>query len=62
MRDGEVSLHHIFREANKCADVLANLGFELYMAKVEFDSPPSIVQQVMFDDFRGISFPRLVTV
>lgn len=34
-----VTFHRIFREANKCADILANIDCGLPMAKVEFESP-----------------------
>lgn len=57
--DWEVTFHHIFREANRCVDAFANLGCELHMARIEFDSPPSLVSQLMSGDCRGVSFHLL---
>lgn len=34
----------------------------VYMAKVEYESPPSLLLQLIFYDWRGISFSRLVLV
>lgn len=57
-----VNFQHVFREANQCVDALANLRCDFAMSRVEFESPPSIVLQLMNNDCRGISFPRLVLV
>jgi ribonuclease HI len=58
----EVRIIHIFREANRCADMLANMGCESSSGTVYFDKPPSRVAQIVEDDIRGVSFPRLISV
>ncbi|CAN1174311.1 hypothetical protein LINPERPRIM_LOCUS9819, partial [Linum perenne] len=42
----EVSIHHIYREANSAADYLANLGHSLYFGTHVLDAPdrlPSVL-------------------
>jgi ribonuclease HI len=58
----DVKIMHVFREANRCADMLANKGSEGTHEIVFFDHPPSWVRQIVDDDFRGVAFPRLISV
>ncbi|KAK2385847.1 heat shock 70 kDa protein [Trifolium repens] len=58
----EVRIIHVFREANRCADVLANMGSEGTSEIDFFVSPPSRARQIVEDDARGVSFPRLISV
>jgi hypothetical protein len=60
--DWEVNISHVFREANRCADALANMGSAGSTELVLYDYPPSEVALVAFDDFRGVSLPRLISV
>jgi ribonuclease HI len=53
----EVRITHVFREANRCADVLANIGSEGQHGIVFFDNPPYQVAQVFYDDCMGVSTP-----
>jgi hypothetical protein len=53
---------HVFREANRCADMLANKGSEGTHEIEFFYHPPSWVRQIVDDDFRGVVFPRLISV
>jgi hypothetical protein len=58
----EVKVTHVFREANRCADMLANKGSEGNFEIVFFDHPPLWVRQIVDDDFRGVAFPRIISM
>jgi ribonuclease HI len=58
----EIRIIHVFREANRCADVLANMGSEGDSGIEFFSSPPSRARQIVEDDIRGVSFPRLISL
>jgi hypothetical protein len=58
----EVQLTHIYREANRCADILANMGSKLEVDMMIYHEPPLAVRQILFDDFRGVSIPRMVSM
>lgn len=60
--DWVVKLEHIFREGNKVADTLANLGVGLSPTVTFFEQPPPYVIDIVFDDCMGISFPVFVKV
>ncbi|KAK2365720.1 Polynucleotidyl transferase, ribonuclease H superfamily protein [Trifolium repens] len=58
----EVQIIHVFREANRCADMLANMSCSNTGSIVYFEHPPAEVIQIVDDDYRGVSFPQLVTM
>jgi hypothetical protein len=58
----EVRIILLFREANKCADMLANMGSEGISGIEFFENPPTRVAQVVDDDFRNVSFLRLISM
>jgi hypothetical protein len=49
-------------EANRCADMLANMGSEVISGISFFENPPARVKQIVEDDLRGVSFPRLISL
>ncbi|KAK2417534.1 Polynucleotidyl transferase, ribonuclease H superfamily protein [Trifolium repens] len=53
----EVKIMHIYREANRCADMLANMGSEGVSEIEFFERPPSRVLQIVEDDVRSVSYP-----
>jgi hypothetical protein len=57
----EVRINHVFREANRCANMLANIGCDS-LDIVFFEHPPSEVIQILDDDFKGVSFLRLFSM
>ncbi|CAN1130924.1 Putative ribonuclease H protein At1g65750 [Linum perenne] len=57
-RDWEVSIHHIFREANCAADYLANLGHTLDMGLHVFSFPDSSLLYWLRYDLIGVCLPR----
>jgi hypothetical protein len=60
--DMEVQFKHVYREANKVADYLANLGCNLVNGITLFDVPPREVQQLVDDDVLGVSTFRMIIV
>jgi hypothetical protein len=55
-----VEVHHTYREANKCADGLTNMGCTLdYNIRI-FDSCPSQLAELFNADNMGITTPRLI--
>ncbi|CAI0548391.1 unnamed protein product, partial [Linum tenue] len=61
-RDWEVSLSHVYREGNKCANYIASRG---HMSPLGFQSFPvsdlTLVSWIMYD-LQGPSDPRLVLI
>ncbi|CAN1754111.1 Putative ribonuclease H protein At1g65750 [Linum perenne] len=60
-RQWEVSITHIFREANCCADYLANLGHSLWFGLHVFDYPVSLLSDWLRYDLIGVALPRVVS-
>ncbi|KAF7813509.1 ribonuclease H [Senna tora] len=52
-------VQHRWREANNCADFLANLGLSC-SGRVLLAAPPSEIKQLLFADVVGILLPRVV--
>ncbi|GAU28906.1 hypothetical protein TSUD_59160 [Trifolium subterraneum] len=45
--DWEIRLTHIYRDANRCTDILANMGSNLAANKIIYEEPPLEVRQVL---------------
>jgi ribonuclease HI len=58
--DWNIEIFHTYREANKCADALANLGCSLGYDLVFFDDCPLTIRETFAKDNMGISTPRLI--
>ncbi|CAI0382345.1 unnamed protein product [Linum tenue] len=59
-RDWEVSLTHIYREGNKCADYIASQGHQLPLGYSMFPiTDTTLVSWILYDTL-GLSEPRLV--
>jgi hypothetical protein len=58
----EIRILHMFKEANRCADMLASMGSESPSGIEFFASPPPRVMQIVEDDVRGVSFRHLISV
>ncbi|CAN0906734.1 Putative ribonuclease H protein At1g65750 [Linum grandiflorum] len=61
-RQWEVTLYHIYREANCGADYLANLGHSFVFGFHIFDSPDRGLSHWLCYDVIGVSLPRSVTI
>jgi hypothetical protein len=51
---------HEYREANKCADALANIGCNLDHEVIFYDVSPVEVKEILLADEMGIVTPRLI--
>jgi ribonuclease HI len=60
--DWEVVVHHSYREANFCADALANHGCLMEHGSVFFTACPSKFSHLLLADVMGIATPRLVSL
>jgi hypothetical protein len=60
--DWEVVVHHSYRESNKCADALANIGSKLGYGSVVYDRCPTQLSSLLLADMMEISIPRLVAL
>ncbi|PNY05004.1 ethylene responsive transcription factor 1b [Trifolium pratense] len=58
----EVEVHHTYREANRCADALANMGCNLGYDITIFNSCPIQLSAIFAADNMGITTPRLIHV
>jgi ribonuclease HI len=56
----EVRITHVFREVNRCTDVLANIGSKGQHDIVFFENPPSQVTQVFY--MYGCFYPQLINL
>lgn len=59
-KDWIVRISHVYREANRLADGLANYAFTLPLGFHFFHSSPDVVDSVRLEDTSGTSCPRLV--
>ncbi|PNX81975.1 ribonuclease H, partial [Trifolium pratense] len=59
--DWEVVVHHSYREANCCADALANYGCSLTSGFSFFDVCPSSINNLLFFDLLGYTTPRVIS-
>lgn len=58
--DREVKIIHVFREANHCADDLANVGCTHELSLVVYEHPPVQLVQALLSDIRRVSTPHLI--
>jgi hypothetical protein len=58
--DWEVEVRHTYREANKCADALANYGCMSRADSQFFTCCPNFIKDLFDADNLGISTPRLI--
>ena len=55
-------VHHIYREANCCADLLAKHGHHQANVVEVFSTMPSFLSLPFNADLRGVKFPRIIAV
>jgi hypothetical protein len=58
----EIRITHVYREANRCANMLANMRSEGVSGIAYFENPPPSVVQIVENDVRGVIFPRLISL
>lgn len=57
-----VRIRHVYREANRVADRLANMGVEQAEAFIVYDDPPASIRELLLADVMGVTTPRLFWV
>lgn len=58
--DWTVKISHCYRESNKAADTLANIGVRLDVNLRLFSNPPSEIMTILYADNVGATWPRLI--
>lgn len=58
----DYSFEHIFREANRCADLLVRMGAKQEQNVIFFDVAPSCILKTLEDDCRDFSMSRIVNI
>lgn len=61
-RDWHVQFRHIYREANRVADSLADLASSFDPGVHVLHQPPTSCSILLFDDIKGTKFPRRVVM
>ena len=61
-RNWQISIKHIFREANSAADFMANLAHSVPHGLYFFTSPPVGIYSIMLQDMFGVTQPRFVPI
>ncbi|KAL9281726.1 putative ribonuclease H [Arabidopsis thaliana] len=59
-RDWLVRISHVYREANRLADGLANYAFSLPLGLHVFNSVPDSIASFVFEDVNGPACPRTI--
>ncbi|GAU30840.1 hypothetical protein TSUD_267600 [Trifolium subterraneum] len=58
--DWNVIIVHEYREANKCADALTNIGCNLEREVIYYEDCPEEIRNILVADEMGITTPRLI--
>ena len=61
MQFQQIQFKHCYREANRCADMLAKVGLDQDLCLVHFDHPPKIIRTSLDEDCNGIFVDRIYT-
>ncbi|CAN1140453.1 Putative ribonuclease H protein At1g65750 [Linum perenne] len=61
-RKWEVVISHVYREANQCADYLANLGHSYCIGLHLFSSPNASLAHWLRYDLVGVALPRVISL
>ena len=55
-----MKVQHIYREANRAADLLASLGHSLSLGLHVYSEPPDAFWSILAYDLRDVAFPHLI--
>jgi hypothetical protein len=58
----EVKISHVYRESNRCADALANIGCPLNHNILFYVDCPVEIRYIMSADVLGMTTPRMIVV
>ena len=56
-----IQFNHCYRQANRCADLLARMGAFQDLEFISFASPPMDICNALEDDFIGVYFNKMCT-
>jgi len=59
-REWYVKIKHCYRESNKAADLLANIGVCQSTPTMVYNSPPTPILSILFEDISGVFWQRFV--
>ena len=62
LRFQQIQLRHCFRQANRCADLLARMSFEQATDFISYNCPPVDIRSLLEDDVVGLYVNRVCTV
>ncbi|CAN1806610.1 Putative ribonuclease H protein At1g65750 [Linum perenne] len=62
LREWDVQLSHVYREANCAADHLANLGHSFSIGMYLFDFPDASLAHWLRYDLIGVALPRVISI
>ena len=57
-RRWEVTIAHIYRKGNRCADVISNYTLSLLQGLHILEDLSNAVKKILIEDIEGISFPH----
>jgi hypothetical protein len=60
--DWEAKIAHAYRETNKCADALTNIGCQLGREIVFYEECPPQLRELVQADAMGITIPRMISL
>jgi hypothetical protein len=60
--DWDIEISHSYREANKYADALVNVGCSLGRDILFYDVCPPFLSSLLLEDNLGITTPKLISV
>jgi hypothetical protein len=60
--DWEVEVTHTYREANKCADKMANVGCSLEYETTLFEDCPDFLEELVLTDRMRITTSKVIIV
>ena len=62
MQFHQIQFKHCYREANRCADMLAKVGLDQSSCLLHFDCPPEIIRTILDEDCNGMFVDRTCSI
>lgn len=53
-------LEHCYRESNRAANLLANIGVDQSNSLVIYDDPPTLLYGILFEDNSRVAWPHVI--
>ena len=58
----QIQFRHCYRQANRCADMLARMSMDQVAAFISFDCSPVDIRSILDDDVAGLYVNRACSV